>query len=289
MFKALGIREVLNGAKKDLREAGVLEPESSAEFLLREILGMDRAKLYASLDCELSKEQAKKFEFYLARRKKHEPVWQIVGKVDFYGRPFFVTSDVLVPRPETEFLIKQALSFVRSLNQQQATVVDIGTGSGAIIISLAKELTTSDQKQIEYYASDISEKALEVAKRNAKELGVSINFKKGSLFESWKEQPFDLVLANLPYIPEEDLGGLSLDIYHYEPRIALTGGLGGLEIYKEFLATLDAHLNPKGVAICEIGHEQGEILCKIADQHGFYCLIKKDLADVDRIAIIKRK
>lgn len=288
----MNIREVFGSAKKDLREAGVLEPESSAEFLLRDILGMDRAKLYASLDCELSKEQAKKFELYLAKRKKHEPVWQIVGKVDFYGRPFFITSDVLVPRPETEFLIEEALLFLKSRttnDQRQMTVVDIGTGSGAIIISLEKELTTSDQRQIAYYASDISEKALEVAKRNAKELGASINFKKGSIFEPWKGQSFDLVLANLPYIPQEDLGGLSLDIHHYEPRIALTGGLRGLEIYKEFLATLDAHLNLRGVAICEIGHEQGETLCKIADQHGLNCLIKKDLADIDRIAIIKRR
>lgn len=278
------VKEALEKAKSELKSVPVEEPEASAEFLLRDVLGMDRAEFFASLDNELKKNEIALYDEYIARKKKHEPVWQIVGKVEFYGLDFEITEDVLIPRPETEFLVEEVLKEAKG--KKGLDIVDIGTGAGPIIIALAKNL-----KNASFYASDVSKEAVEVAKQNAKNnnLKEKIEFKVGGLWELWKGEKFDIVTANLPYIPHEDLPGLSVEIHHYEPRISLDGGEGGLVIYEEFIKKMEEHLNPKAVVFCEIGKNQGKLFTKIVQESmpNTKVTVLNDLAGFDRIVKIE--
>lgn len=280
------VKEALQRAKKELKSIPVEEPEVSAEFLLRYILDISRSEFYANLERELTEKELKKYQELIERKKKHEPVWQIVGKVEFFGLDFTVNGDVLVPRPETEFLVEEVLQEVKKRKGEELSLLDVGTGAAPIIISLAKEL-----KKGSFYASDVTPESLKIAKKNAKDNKVEkiINFKLGSLFEPWKNQKFDIVCANLPYIPHEDLPGLTVEIYHYEPRVSLDGGDGGLVIYQVFLKELPNHLKEKGIAFCEIGKGQGMLFTKIVQEYlpKSKCTILKDLAGFDRIGIVK--
>lgn len=280
------VKELLDKTKKELRNIPVEEPESSAEFLLRYVLKMDRAEFFAGLDRVLTEKEVKNYQRLISRKKNHEPVWQIVGRVEFWGLDFEVNGDVLVPRPETEFLVQEVLKTVKEKKSKPASILDIGTGAGPIIIALAKEL-----EEGEFYASDVSKEALLVAQKNVKANGLSdkITLKAGSLFEPWPGQKFDIITANLPYIPHEDLPGLTVEIYHYEPRVALDGGDGGLVIYEEFIKELPRHLNKKGMVFCEIGKDQGKLFTNIVQKYlpNTKINILKDLAGFDRIGVIK--
>jgi release factor glutamine methyltransferase len=279
------LKEALQKAKKELKAIPVDESETSAEFLLRHVLKMERAKFYANLSCALNENEIKEYQKLIERRKKHEPVWQIIGKVEFCALDFDITSDVLIPRPETEFLVEKVLSYVKK--DKKLKILDIGTGAGPIIITLAKEIENGL-----FYGSDISKEALKVAQKNAKSNGVGdkVEFTVGNLFEPWKGQKFDIITANLPYIPHEDLPGLTVEIHHYEPRIALDGGNGGLTIYEEFLKELPKYLNENGMVFCEIGKDQGKLFTNIVQENlvNTKCMIFSDLAGYDRIALIKR-
>lgn len=316
------IKEALVWAKKELKTSKVAESEASADFLMRAVLDFSQSELYAKSDQKLSFGQARKFKSYIKKRLKHRPVWQITGSVDFYGRNFIVNTNVLVPRPETELLVQEAVKRIKNLDgrYQNKTsnnkrfknlnsaikILDIGTGSGPIIVTLASELTYSSSEQsesrstlkrfstsssnIRFYASDISAKALNIAKKNARlnKVDQSIKFKKSDLFSAWGKEKFDIICANLPYIPHEEMATLALDIMHYEPRLALDGGKGGMEIYAEFLQQLPGHLKQGGIVFCEIGAGQGKIFKELAKK---YLPAKKvkvldDIAKIDRIAII---
>lgn len=286
-------------------------PEASAEFLLRQVLGVDRAKYFTMLDTKVRPLQEKKYRRYIARRKKHEPVWQIVGKVEFWGMDFFVNQDVLVPRPETELLVEKVLKTVARIKYQVSNVLDIGTGAGPIAVVLARELLLDRHSELvsesqrsrnkfgmtKVIATDISKEALKIAKKNAKANGVDdvIDFIQADLFKPVANSKkliagkFDVVTANLPYIPHGDLGGLALEIHHYEPRVSLDGGAGGLIIYEKFLKELPNHINLGGTVFCEIGKDQGQRFCAIASKclPKASCKIVKDLAGIDRIAVIQ--
>jgi release factor glutamine methyltransferase len=278
------VKELLKIAIKELKAVPVDEPETSAEFLLRHVLQTERAKFYTNLDCKLSDKEIAEYQKLIERRLKHEPVWQIIGKVEFWGLDFYITNDVLIPRPETEFLVEKVLSSINK--DKNLKILDIGTGAGPIIITLAKELKKGD-----FYGSDISKKALNIASKNAKANGVGgkIEFRSGSLFKPWGDAKFDIITANLPYIPHEDLPGLTVEIHHYEPRIALDGGNGGLIIYEKFLKELPNHLNKDGMVFCEIGKDQGKLFTNIVHKYlpNTKCTILQDLAGFDRIVIVK--
>lgn len=282
------IKEIYKKAVGELKIALVDEPEASAQFLLRHVLGMSKTEFFANLEQEISSKEEKKFMRLLKRRKKHEPVWQILGKVEFWGLDFAVNQNVLIPRPETEFLVQEALKRIRDHESGIVNVLDVGTGAGTIAIAIASESGIKNH-ELRVFASDVSGKALSVAKKNAKALKVekSIKFIKSDLFKNI-EGKFDIITANLPYIPTEDLGGLALEIHHYEPRLALDGGNGGLVLYEKFLKAVPTHLNEKGSVFCEIGKGQGESFCKFVKKYlpKAKCEIKKDLAGFDRIAII---
>jgi release factor glutamine methyltransferase len=302
------IKEALRWANAELVDT--LEPNSSATVLLSDVLDLSRTELMASLDAKLTQSQLAKYKKYIVRRKNHEPVWQIIGKVNFWGLEYFVTKDVLVPRPETELLVEKAIQQIIKIKHQKTnltrnskletqntkiSILDIGTGSGTIIISLAHEL---QNKKTKYYipdsiynfvAADISDKALKIAKKNARHNKVkNTKFLKSNLFQNIPDK-YDMICANLPYIPTEDIASLDFDVHHYEPKVALDGGIGGLEIYENFFKEVGNYLNDEGVIICEIGLNQGREIRTIVKKYlpAAKCSISKDLAEIDRIAIIE--
>jgi release factor glutamine methyltransferase len=280
------IKELYIKGLRELRDSDVSEPEASAQFLLREVLGFTKEKYMASLEEPISLQAVKKYKEYIEKRKRHQPVWQIVGKVEFWNMEFFVDNNVLVPRPETEFLVEGVLEIIKKKfsEQDKLKIVDIGTGSGPIAISIKKELPLA-----QVFASDISAAALKVAQSNANHNNAEVAFKEGPLFVPWKGQKFDVICANLPYIPTEEMASLSMDVHHYEPRIALEGGPGGLVIYKEFLKMAPSFINKGGFLACEIGAGQGREFADLVEQYflGASCKIRSDLANLDRIAFIE--
>lgn len=311
----MDVKQSLKWASEELKKNKVSEPEKSAGFLLRQVLGWDKAKLITNSDNKLDSKEEKKFREFINRRKKHEPVWYITGKIEFYGLDLEVNENVLIPRPETEFLVEEVLKHPslssraqrsgveRSLkdndegkgflrlplrgvgrNDNTITILELGTGSGAISLALASKLENK------IFASDISEDALKVAQKNAKKLGLEkfIEFRKGDLLEPWRDEKFDIIVANLPYIPHEEISSLALDIHHWEPRLALDGGKDGLEIYEKLISQAKDHLSVNAMMFFEIGIEQGEKLKKLVKEYlpDAKVKIKKDYGDIDRIAII---
>ena len=314
------IKEALTWAKKLLKERGVEGPEASADFLLRQVLKTDKAYIFAHPEISLTAVQETKYRIWVKRRAKHKPVWYITGKIEFCDLDLAVNQNVLIPRPETELLVERVLEELKIRNSK-LEILEVGTGSGAIILSLANELTKktlssptsqikfnsvdrgsflveqdsrlrgNDRNVFGFSASDISPKALSVARKNAKNLVLAdkITFKQGDLFSPWKGNKFDIIVANLPYIPHEDMSTLAFDLIHYEPRTALDGGHEGLEIYKRFFETLGDHLNVGGKVFCEIGYDQGEKIQQLvaAIMPKARVTVIGDYADIDRIVIIE--
>jgi release factor glutamine methyltransferase len=258
------------------------QPIESARFLLRHILDKDLAYILANGDNSLSFSEEKKFKKWVKKRANHMPVWYITGYANFYGLDIKVNNNVLIPRPETELLVSRALDFIKD-RSGSFVVADIGTGSGAIGLAMAKQMPNS-----KVYLTDISFKALNVAKKNAKINKLSnVFFLRGNLLDPIKER-VDILIANLPYIPSEKLSSLALDVMHYEPRIALEGGSGGLEIYREFIQQIPSKIKGSGTVLMEIGEDQGErmlTICKaiFPEAEVWY---EKDFAGLDRFVII---
>jgi release factor glutamine methyltransferase len=289
----MNISEALSWAKNELRQAEVEGPEASAEFLLRKILKVEKTHLITHPEQELTDGQLEIYKKWIERRSKHEPVWYITGSIEFLGLEFVVNENVLIPRPETELMIEKITEHFRD-GFAPKSVLDVGTGSGVIILSLANILMSraSTDCDAKFFASDISKEALAVAVKNSKNLGFSdlVDFRQGDLFEPWKGMKFDLIVTNLPYIPHEDMQTLALDLVHHEPRTALDGGHEGLEIYQRFIDEVGSYLNPGGKIFCEIGYDQGDkikrLLLNIMPQAKVTVL--GDYADIDRIVMIER-
>ncbi len=286
------VKSSLTKAYKILQDAKVSEPEKSADFLMRQVLGWDKAQLIAHSSHKLTNSQEEQFRQFIERRGKHEPVWYITGYIEFYGLDLEVNQNVLIPRPETELLVEQVVNNIKQLtkNKKDLRILELGTGSGAISLALAKKVKNKKLK-VKIFTSDISEKALNIAKENAKRLGFKeeIEFRQGDLTEPWRGEKFDFIVANLPYIPHEEMKTLALDIHHWEPRIALDGGKAGLEIYERLLEQACDHLNVNYQMFLEIGIGQGKVIRNLTAKYlpGSQVEIKRDYSDIDRIAIIK--
>jgi release factor glutamine methyltransferase len=291
------IKEALLWAARRLKAEDTAEPKGSSEVLLGDVLGLSRTELLTNPDQKIKASQRIKYELYIQRRVQHEPVWQIIGKVDFWGMSYKIDKNVLVPRPETEILVTEVLKFATTYSPRPTPykILDLGTGSGTIIIALAHELEKQAHNlhpiTYDLFASDISPRALQIAKKNTTNLLSSrqVAFKKGSLLEPWVGERFDIICANLPYIPHEDMDSLAFDVLHHEPRLALDGGAAGLELYEKFFKEVGLHLCPGGAIFCEIGIKQGEQIKKLAKKYLPKSRVRVlgDLAGIDRVAIIK--
>ena len=247
------IGEALHKASKTLAAHLFEEASLEAEILLMHVLGVDRAKLYALLGEELSGGDAEVLAQLVNRRLTNEPVAYIVGHREFFGYDFHVAPGVLIPRPESELLVEETLDFVRGyFPEEDPIVAEIGTGSGAIAISLALILPKA-----EIYATDISASALEIARVNCERHGVQdrVHLLEGDVLAPLPE-PVDIIIANLPYIGDEELDELGDEIRMFEPLEALAGGGDGLDKVRQLLVKVDEKLRPEGLVLLEIGYVQ---------------------------------
>ncbi len=247
----------------------------------------DRAQLYTG-DYEADEENIKLFHEALDSYARGIPVQYITGEAEFMGFDFDVNPSVLIPRPETEILVERVLTLMEREGISEPSILDLGTGSGAIAVSLTK-LSPS----CKIIASDVSEEALEVGRENAAANGVGdrIEFVLSDLFERIPgKKKFDLVISNPPYIPSEDYDSLPPEV-RSEPRIALDGGLKGLEFYKRIIPGAAKRLGRGGFLILEIGFGQARAIKDLLESDGSYCDIEilKDYNDIDRIVFAKRR
>ncbi len=237
--------------------------DANAAFLLLEhVTKKSRASLLADLREPLTSKQAGQFEMLGAELLTGKPVQHIIGEEWFYGRPFIVSQDVLIPRPETEELVQGALQrAARLFGERRIRVADIGTGSGAIAVSFQLEYLHAETT-----ATDISEAALVVARKNAERNNVIIDFRQGDLAQPIKNETWDVILSNPPYISEEDVSEMSQTVVNYEPHNALFADEEGLALYRQLAATLPSLLNPKALIGLEIGYLQGEAVSALFQQ-----------------------
>lgn len=256
--------KVLNWTKDYLADRGVENARLEAEWMLCDVTGLDRMGLYLNFERPLNEAELAAYRAMVARRARREPLQHILGSQEFHGLEFEVTSDVLIPRHDTETLIAEALRLMPGAR----SVLDIGTGSGCIAVTLAKELPAAAVT-----ATDLSEAALAVARRNAERNGVTIEFLAGSLLEPVAGRRFDLIVSNPPYIPSADIEGLEPEVRDYEPRGALDGGADGLDAYCELIPAALNCLNPGGWLLVEVGIGQSEAVRELFGGNGFTELI----------------
>ena len=228
------INSLLTWTVNYFKSKGISSARLDAEVLLAHVLGQKRIYLYVHFDEPMEKNELAKFREYVAKRAKHIPVAQIIGQREFMGLDFKVTKDTLIPRPDTEILVENVITKVKEefKDKNSYDIVDIGTGSGAIILSLLNFL-----KKANGFTVDISPKAIEVAKENAQNLQVSdrCTFFVGDLFTPLVNKTFDVIVSNPPYIPQEDIKNLEIDVKDYEPLSALTDNGDGLSFINVYL------------------------------------------------------
>lgn len=245
----MNIQQALVTGTQLLRDFKIPSAEIDAEVLLAHTLSKERTKLYSESEIPLTQSQRALFKDLLARRASKEPVAYLTGKREFYGLPFLINHHVLIPRPETESLVEQALASIAHSGFGKVRVLDVGTGSGAIALAVAHSA-----RKAKVTAVDISSQALEVARLNARRLKLAqaVSFKRSDLLSS-VNGPFDLITANLPYLTLEQIRELPGDIREYEPNLALSGGPDGLHVYEKLLRQLPSVAAPTTRVLCEIG------------------------------------
>lgn len=274
------IRQALGRARQVLAAHHVEDSPLESEILLRHALSISRVELYSDLDRKLTPEEDKKFWQLAGRRLTGEPSAYITGHREFYGLDFYVDPSVLIPRPETELLVERAIALAKE--HVVATIADIGTGCGAIAISLAVNLPG-----VKIYATDISEAALRVARLNCQKYGVADRVCRlaGDLLDPLSES-VDLILANLPYVRERELS--RVNTHGFEPSLALDGGVDGLEKIHRLCHQAEAKLNPGGSLLLEIGMGQKEAVTRLLRSLFPKASIEvtQDLSGIDRVVSI---
>ncbi|MDE2746007.1 MAG: peptide chain release factor N(5)-glutamine methyltransferase [Chloroflexota bacterium] len=256
------LRDVWLAAAAELESADIDDARFEAEVLLRHATGLNRAQLYASLTDEIDPAAQQRFQDAIAERTTRKPLAYITGTREFYRLEFRVTPDVLIPRPESELLVDAALDHMRQARFRTPQVADVGAGSGAVGIALARH-----RRGVELICSDVSRDALLVARDNAQRLlrRPRTEFIQGDLLTPLPG-PFHCVVANLPYIPEERLAELEPEVAEHEPRVALTPGTRGTELILRLITQLPSRLHPNGVAVLEVDPGQESAIADAARQ-----------------------
>ena len=277
------IREIIIKYSEELKDISDT-PRLDIELLLEKALGgVDRLYIHLNINKELTKEQEEHFLELIKERLNGRPVAYIVGNREFMGLDFYVKEGVLIPRPDTEPLVEEVIELCK--DKGDVRILDIGTGSGAITVSLAKYIEKS-----KLMSFDISDIPLEVGKKNAIANGVDskIEFAKSDLFSAIKDKDirFDVIVSNPPYIPKKDIETLHTQVKDYEPYNALEGGEDGLDFYRDITEQSLSYINEGGILAYEVGHDQADDVSQIMKNNGYVNIYtKKDLQGIDRVVI----
>mgnify|MGYP004632673525 CR=1 FL=1 len=268
------IREALRAATARLEQADVPDADVDASYLLASVLKEDTLAMRINGHRALTEEQEKAFDALCDRRAAREPLQYILGETEFMGLTFHVEPGVLIPRADTEILVEKALKVM----PPNARVLDIGTGSGAIAVSLARL-----GQAARVTAVDVSDKALEIARKNAENNGADVEFVKSDCFSALQGRKYDMIVSNPPYISDEEMQTLMPEV-RQEPELALFGGGDGLDFYRKIIQGAKEHLCGGGQLFFEIGYDQGEAVQRLMEQAGYReveCV--QDFAGLDRV------
>lgn len=277
------LREALQSATQTLRKAGIDDASVEAELLLGHILGISKTQLYTEPERSLTSVETEHLYHLVQRRLDHEPAAYILGHCEFYGIDFCIDCHTFIPRPETELLVEKAVELAQRISQpgKRITIADVGTGCGAIAISLALALP-----QAKIYATDISASALQVAGMNCRRHAVSsqVELLQGNLLEPLS-QPVDMIVANLPYIKSCEFRDLSPEVRNFEPTTALAGGEDGLDKIQQILEQMPGKLNYGGCFLLEIGQGQGRVVTSLIKSYFPQASIEliSDLGGIERV------
>jgi release factor glutamine methyltransferase len=276
------IAELLReGASRLPQRPGLPDPRRETRWLLARALGTDEAGLLAHSEDSVSDAAVELFHSWLERRRSGEPAHYIAGTCPFWGRLFGVTPSVLIPRPESELLIESALCLERPTRPR---VLDVGTGSGCLAVTLALELADADVT-----AADVSLAAVAVARANAHRLGAHVRFATADLATAVRG-PFDLIVANLPYVPDGSVPDLPLEIRDFEPHLALLGGADGADLLRRLVADLPRVLARGGHALLELGPQQRALLQPLLAGLGLTeTTVGLDHAGIERVLVVRRQ
>lgn len=275
-------RQVLREAKERLYAAG--QGEQAAQLLMLELANLEAHNLYMEYDEEVPQDLLEAFEAGIRRMEQGEPLGHVLGFEWFYGYRFKVNPDVLIPRPETEELVANILAaYDECFDGQDVDVIDVGTGSGAIAIALRKE-----EAHLQVTASDISEQAVAVARKNAADNAADVTFLTGDMLEPFIEAGIrcDILVSNPPYIPVHEQ--MEHSVVDFEPHVALFGGEDGLKFYREIFANAHRVIKEKAILAFEMGYDQGERLRALAKEHFPDARVEiiKDLSGKNRMLFV---
>lgn len=262
-------------AEWKFQKAGIDEI-SDFDWICTEITGKRRSEL--AFIKEFSDEELEKINKAVEKRVKHVPLGYIFGKTNFYGLDFVVSKDVLIPRIDTEILVEAVIKEIKSRNRE-TSVLDIGTGSGAIAITINKETGAK------VTAVDVSENALEIAKKNNELNNCSVQFVKSDLFDNIPDLKVDIIVSNPPYIESAEIDKLMPEVKDFEPILALDGGESGLEFYEKITKQAKSHLNSGGKIYFEIGYNQGESVSSLLKKEFKNVYVLKDYSNNDRVVV----
>jgi release factor glutamine methyltransferase len=279
------IGRLLDWTTRYLEGKGCESARLDAQLLLAQALGCTRTALYTRYDEEPAEAVRARFKELVQQRVKGAPVAHLLGRKEFFSLDLVVSPAVLVPRPDSEWLVTECLSLARGLSAP--AVLDVGTGSGCLAVAVA-----SKHKTASVTAIDVSAEALEVARRNADKhkLAERVRFLLGDLFAPLEaEERFDFILSNPPYIPSGQLAALAPEVRDHEPRLALDGGPDGLAVIDRLIAEAPKHLRPGGYLIIEIGYDQEEVVRQRFETHGGYELGKTVLDAAGHPRVLRAK
>lgn len=285
----MNILELRKSGRNKLIKNKIEDAIIKSDILIQFVLNMKKTELIINQEKEVSQENKNTYFYYIEEIIKGKPVQYITNEQEFMNLKFYVDKYVLIPQPDTEILVEEGIKKIIEIEKKNIKVLDLCTGSGAIAIAI-KKYTEKLKKYVDVYASDISEEAIKIAKKNAKTNNVSINFIVSNMFENIKEEDFDIIISNPPYIKTKIIDTLSKEVQN-EPHIALDGGEDGLFFYRKILEKGHKFIKQKGYILLEIGYDQKndiiEILKTINEYEDFKCI--KDLSNNDRVILLKRK
>jgi release factor glutamine methyltransferase len=280
----LFLSDLQTAITKKLFDSGIETSSLDSRIILKEVFCFDEKELILNSQSMVTKNKISEVDKILARRISGEPVSKIFGKRDFYKSTFLISEDVLDPRPETELIIEIANNFI--LDKGYKNFIDLGTGSGCIILSILK-----DNKSLRAIGIDISNKAINIAQKNCSNL----NLEKQATFlvSNWLSKvsgSYDLIISNPPYIPSKDVDTLSANVKNYDPLISLDGGEDGLKCYRQIAEDINRVIGKNGRVVLEIGYNQAEDVIKIFESKDFIFLDKYiDINGLDRILTFESK